>query len=87
MFFHSIQIERNLQESKLAAEEKATEIKSADDGAADLKKSFQELSKSLDEHQKEFQVNYWIFSGLISIHTIHIISFLRSCIAIGCNGR
>ncbi|KAL1557168.1 structural maintenance of chromosomes protein 2-1-like [Salvia divinorum] len=47
-------IERNLQESKLAAEEKATAIKTAEDGA-DLRKSFQELSKSLDEHQKEFQ--------------------------------
>ncbi|XP_047983566.1 structural maintenance of chromosomes protein 2-1-like [Salvia hispanica] len=48
-------IERNLQESKLAAEEKATAIKTAEDGAADLRKKFQELSKSLDEHQKEFQ--------------------------------
>lgn len=65
-----IQIERNLQESKLAAEEKATAMHTAEDGAADLKKSFQELSKSLDEHQKEYQVNYWKFSGLVSFYTI-----------------
>ncbi|KAL1564442.1 Structural maintenance of chromosomes protein 2-2 [Salvia divinorum] len=48
-------IERNLQESKLAAEEKANAIKTAEDGAFDLRKHFQELSNSLDEHQKEFQ--------------------------------
>lgn len=57
-FFYYIQIEKNLQESKLATEEKATAIKSAEDGAADFKKSFQELSKRLDENQKEYQVNY-----------------------------
>ena len=56
-FFYYIQIERNLQESKLAAEEKATAIKTAEDGASDLKINFQKLSNSLDEHQKEFQVN------------------------------
>lgn len=34
----------------------AAAVKKAEDGAADLKKSFQELSKSLDEHEKEYQV-------------------------------
>ncbi|KAH6824279.1 structural maintenance of chromosomes 2 [Perilla frutescens var. hirtella] len=52
---NAAKIKRNLQESKLAAEEKETAIKTAEDGAADLIKSTQELSKSLDEHQKEYQ--------------------------------
>ncbi|KAL6547966.1 hypothetical protein OROHE_009671 [Orobanche hederae] len=53
---YSEQIEESLGESKLAAEERATAIKNAEEGAFDLKKSFEELSKSLDEHETEYQV-------------------------------
>ncbi|KAL0304105.1 UNVERIFIED_CONTAM: Structural maintenance of chromosomes protein 2-2 [Sesamum radiatum] len=52
---NAAKIERSLEESKLAAEEMAAAVKNAEDGAADLKKSFQDLSKSLDEHEKEYQ--------------------------------
>ncbi|KAK6155866.1 hypothetical protein DH2020_010114 [Rehmannia glutinosa] len=52
---NATKIERSLGESKLTAEEMATAVKNAEDGAADLKKSVQELSKSLDEHEKEYQ--------------------------------
>ncbi|XP_051143191.1 structural maintenance of chromosomes protein 2-1-like [Andrographis paniculata] len=48
-------IEKSLEESKLSAEQTAVAVKSAEEGAADLKKNFQELSKSLDEHEKEYQ--------------------------------
>lgn len=49
-------MERNLEELKQSEEEKAKAVKSAEDGAADLKRSYQELSKSLEEHEKEYQV-------------------------------
>ncbi|KAL6580577.1 Structural maintenance of chromosomes protein 2-2 [Orobanche minor] len=52
---NAAKIEKSLGESKLAAEERATAVKNAEEGAADLKKSFEELSKSLDEHEKEHQ--------------------------------
>lgn len=35
----------------------ATAVKKADEGAADLKRSVEELSKSLDEREKEYQVS------------------------------
>ncbi|KAL6541728.1 Structural maintenance of chromosomes protein 2-2 [Orobanche gracilis] len=52
---NAAKIEKSLGESKLAAEERATAVKNAEEGAADLKKSFEELSKSLDENEKEHQ--------------------------------
>lgn len=48
-------VERNLEELKQSAEEKAAAVKSAEDGAADINKTFDELSKSLNEHEKEYQ--------------------------------
>ncbi|KAI5671701.1 hypothetical protein M9H77_12065 [Catharanthus roseus] len=47
--------QRDLEELKQSAEEKAAAVKSAEDGAADLKKRYEELSKNLDEHEKEYQ--------------------------------
>ena len=41
---------------KQSVEERAAAVKHAEDGAADLKHKFEELSKSLDEHDKEYQV-------------------------------
>ncbi|KAL7107353.1 hypothetical protein ACP275_06G048700 [Erythranthe tilingii] len=52
---NATKIERSLEESKLAAEEMATAVKTAEYGAADLKKNVEELSKSLDEHEREYQ--------------------------------
>ncbi|KAG5544946.1 hypothetical protein RHGRI_017419 [Rhododendron griersonianum] len=40
---------------KKSIEEKASAVKSADDGAADLKKRVEELSKSLEESEKDYQ--------------------------------
>ncbi|KAG5547961.1 hypothetical protein RHGRI_013599 [Rhododendron griersonianum] len=45
----------NLVELKKSIEEKASAVKSADDGAADLKKRVEELSKSLEESEKDYQ--------------------------------
>ncbi|KAL8049884.1 hypothetical protein ABFX02_06G048100 [Erythranthe guttata] len=52
---NATKIERSLEESKLAAEEMAIAVKTAEDGAAGLKKNVEELSKSLDEHEREYQ--------------------------------
>ncbi|CAA0836700.1 Structural maintenance of chromosomes protein 2-1 [Striga hermonthica] len=52
---NAVKIERSLEESKLAVEKMANAVKTAEAGAADLKKSAAELSKSLDEHEKEYQ--------------------------------
>ncbi|CAA0834568.1 Structural maintenance of chromosomes protein 2-1 [Striga hermonthica] len=52
---NAAKIERNLEESKQAVGEMINAVKNAEAGAADLKKSAEELSKSLDEHEKEYQ--------------------------------
>ncbi|KAL2540061.1 Structural maintenance of chromosomes protein 2-1 [Abeliophyllum distichum] len=52
---NAAKIERNLEELKQSEEEKARAVKIAEDGAVDLKRSSQELSKSLEEHEKEYQ--------------------------------
>ncbi|KAL8539576.1 hypothetical protein ACS0TY_001256 [Phlomoides rotata] len=52
---NAAKIERSIEESKLAAEEMSAAVKKAEDGAADLKKTFHDLSKSLDEHEKDYQ--------------------------------
>ncbi|GER46534.1 structural maintenance of chromosomes protein [Striga asiatica] len=52
---NAVKIERSLEESKLAVEKMANAVKTAEAGAADLKESAAELSKSLDEHEKEYQ--------------------------------
>ncbi|CAI9097454.1 OLC1v1033885C1 [Oldenlandia corymbosa var. corymbosa] len=48
-------IERGLEELNQSAAEMAASAKQAEDGAADLKKKFEELSKSLEDHEKEYQ--------------------------------
>lgn len=50
------QIEKSLEESKLAAKEMVKAVKAAEDGAADVTKSFAELEKSLEMNEKEYQV-------------------------------
>ncbi|KAL3533993.1 hypothetical protein ACH5RR_007514 [Cinchona calisaya] len=52
---NAVKIERDLEELKQSVEERAAAVKHTEDGAADLKNKFEELSKSLDEHEKEFQ--------------------------------
>ncbi|OIW07987.1 hypothetical protein TanjilG_20088 [Lupinus angustifolius] len=48
-------IAKNMEELKQSVEEKASAVKKAEDGAADLKKRVGELTKSLEEHEKEYQ--------------------------------
>ncbi|CAK8561036.1 unnamed protein product [Lathyrus sativus] len=48
-------IVKNIEELKQSVEEKAFAIKKAEEGAADLKSKAAELSKSLEEHEKEYQ--------------------------------
>jgi len=51
-----LKIVKNIEELKQSVEEKASAIKKAEEGAADLKSRVEELSKSLEEHEKEYQV-------------------------------
>lgn len=37
-------------------EERASAVKKSEEGAADLKKCVEDLSKSLEEHEKDYQV-------------------------------
>ncbi|KAL8141468.1 hypothetical protein V2J09_014500 [Rumex salicifolius] len=48
-------IDRNIEELKDSEEERASTVKNAEDEAADLKKRVQNLSKDLEEHEKEYQ--------------------------------
>ncbi|XP_057456951.1 structural maintenance of chromosomes protein 2-1-like [Lotus japonicus] len=48
-------IVKNIEELKRSVEEKASSIKKAEEGAADLKNRVDELSKSLEEHEKDYQ--------------------------------
>lgn len=41
---------------KQAVEEKVSAVRKCEEGAADLKKKFEELSKGLEENEKEYQV-------------------------------
>ncbi|RDY09412.1 Structural maintenance of chromosomes protein 2-1, partial [Mucuna pruriens] len=48
-------IVKNIEELKQSVQEKASAVKKAEDGAADLKSRVDELTKSLEEHEKEYQ--------------------------------
>ncbi|XP_027355301.1 structural maintenance of chromosomes protein 2-2-like isoform X2 [Abrus precatorius] len=48
-------IVKNIEELKQSVEDKASAVKKAEEGAADLKDRVDELSKSLEEHEKEYQ--------------------------------
>lgn len=57
-----MQVARNIEELKQSVEERAAAVKKAEDGAADLKQRAQALSKDLDDSEKEYQVESWIWS-------------------------
>jgi len=64
-------IVKNIEELKQSVEEKASAVKKAEEGASDLKNTVDELTKSLEEHEKEYQV-----TGLkLSVMSISGISF------------
>lgn len=46
----------NIEDLKHSVEEKASAVKKAEEGAADLKKRAEELSKNLEENEKDYQV-------------------------------
>ncbi|OIT36598.1 PREDICTED: structural maintenance of chromosomes protein 2-1-like [Nicotiana attenuata] len=50
-----VKVEKNLEELKQSAEEKVAAVRKAEEGASDLKKRVEELSMSLEEHEKEYQ--------------------------------
>lgn len=59
-----LQVEKNLEELKQSAEEKVAAVRKAEEGASDLKKRVEELSMSLEEHEKEYQVSIQNFMGI-----------------------
>ncbi|XP_049358469.1 structural maintenance of chromosomes protein 2-1 [Solanum verrucosum] len=50
-----VKIKKNLEELKQSAEEKVAAVSKAEEGASDLKKRAEELSLSLEAHEKEYQ--------------------------------
>ncbi|KHN37626.1 Structural maintenance of chromosomes protein 2-1 [Glycine soja] len=46
---------KNIEELKHSGKEKSSAVKKAEEGAADLKNKVDELTKSLEEHDKEYQ--------------------------------
>ncbi|KAL2594620.1 hypothetical protein AAZV13_12G199500 [Glycine max] len=46
---------KNIEELKHSVQEKASAVKKAEEGVADLKNKVDELTKSLEEHEKEYQ--------------------------------
>ncbi|KAH0686172.1 hypothetical protein KY289_018908 [Solanum tuberosum] len=50
-----VKIKKNLEELKQSAEEKVAAVSKAEEGASDLKKRAEELSISLEAHEKEYQ--------------------------------
>lgn len=70
-------IVKNIEELKQSVEEKASAIKKAEEGAADLKSKVEELSKSLEEHEKEYQVKE--AHGFMAY-----VVYLRVSIILGC---
>ncbi|KAK2651266.1 hypothetical protein Ddye_018755 [Dipteronia dyeriana] len=48
-------IVRNIEDLKQSIEEKASAVRRSEEGAADLKKRVDELSKSLEEYEKDYQ--------------------------------
>ncbi|CAN0891551.1 Structural maintenance of chromosomes protein 2-1 [Linum grandiflorum] len=48
-------IDHNIDDLKQSIEERANAVKKSEDGAADVKQKFEELSKSLEEYEKEYQ--------------------------------
>ncbi|XP_059304983.1 structural maintenance of chromosomes protein 2-1 [Lycium ferocissimum] len=50
-----VKIGKNLEELKQSAEEKAAAVRKAEEGASDVKKRAEELSMSLEAHEKEYQ--------------------------------
>ncbi|KAJ9678935.1 hypothetical protein PVL29_020980 [Vitis rotundifolia] len=48
-------IVRGIEDLKQSVEERASAVKRAEDGAADLKQRFEDLSKNLEECEKEYQ--------------------------------
>jgi hypothetical protein len=46
----------NIEDLRHSVEEKASAVRKAEEGAADLKKRAEELSKNLEEYEKDYQV-------------------------------
>lgn len=47
---------RNIEDLKQSIEERASAVKKSEEGAADLKKRVENLSKDLEKHEKDYQV-------------------------------
>ncbi|KAK0597447.1 hypothetical protein LWI29_025408 [Acer saccharum] len=51
-------IVRNIEDLKQSIEEKASAVRRSEEGAADLKKRVEEISKSLGEYEKDYQEDH-----------------------------
>lgn len=78
----NLQIKKNLEELKQSAEEKVAAVKKAEEGASDLKKRAEELSMSLEAHEKEYQVSTQDFLWGSLHNAYQILSYLYQLIPI-----
>ena len=46
----------NIEDSKNSVEERASAVRKAEEGASDLRKSVEKLTKNLEDYEKEYQV-------------------------------
>lgn len=69
--FLCYQIVHSIEDLKQSVEERVTAVKKSEEGAADLNKRAEELSKSLENFEKEYQVSIHacLFASFYSIET------------------
>lgn len=58
-------IVKNIEELKQSVDEKESAVKKAEEGASGLKNKVEELTNSLEEHEKEYQVTGLKLSGSV----------------------
>lgn len=57
MYLLHLQILANIEDLKQSMKESAAAVNKAEVGEVDVRKQFEELSKILDEKEKDYQVN------------------------------
>lgn len=79
-----LKIVKNIEELKQSVEKKASAIRKAEEGAADLKSRVEELSKSLEEHEIEYQVKRSMcWFNYIRIYVVYLcVSVILVCLFI-----
>lgn len=77
----------DIEDSRNSAEERASAVRKAEEGAADLRKSVEKLSKDVEDYEKEYQVtdesscvNCTIDTSFLATYLNHILHLTYVCI-------